>query len=103
MTKADKRSRTKTVAVRSLEAMLLERYGLVMGPAQIREALSFPSAEALRVALLRGKVGVGTFAITGRRGRFALTVEVAEFLEEQQRNSSVAPLTAMEKSQTQND
>lgn len=103
MTSSDKRVPTKKIAATSLEAMLLERYGLVMGSAQIREALSFPSAEALRVALLRGKVGVATFAIAGRRGRFALTVKVAAFLEEQQKNSSVAPLTAMEKTPTHND
>jgi hypothetical protein len=71
----------------NLGALLLARYGLVMGTAQLREALCYPSTDALRVAIARGKVGLRTFTIPGRRGHFALTQEVATHLDEHMKAS----------------
>ena len=61
-------------------ARLSEVYGPVMGGVQLRQALGFSSAAAMRQAALRGQVGVRLFSLRNRRGKFALTHEVATWL-----------------------
>ena len=58
--------------------------------------LCFPSLDALRVALARGRLGIRTFEIEGRPGRFAITSEVAQFVADQYGATSVPPLTPVE-------
>lgn len=41
----------------------------------------FRSAEALKMATKRGRLGFKVFLIPGRRGKFALTADVAAWLE----------------------
>lgn len=56
------------------------RYGPIMGGAALRQALGFSSAAAMRQAALRGQVGVQLFSLKNRRGKFALTADVAKWL-----------------------
>lgn len=68
----------------SIEAQLvadLERqHGPLLGGAALYRALGLPSAAAFRQAMSRNAVPVRVFAIPHRRGRFALTREVAAWL-----------------------
>lgn len=62
---------------------LQARWGPVIGGEPLATALGFPSLGAFRRALSRGNVGVPVFQIEGRRGRFALTRDVAAWLARQ--------------------
>ncbi len=64
-----------------LERDLLARYGApLLGGDDLRSALGYPSVEALRQAIARGTVPVPVFAVEHRRGKFALTKDVAAWL-----------------------
>jgi hypothetical protein len=60
---------------------LVEMYGPLLGNDLLAQALGFPSTSAFRQARRRGLLGVRTFKIAGRRGRFALTDEVATWIQ----------------------
>ncbi|MBB5360783.1 hypothetical protein HDE76_004031 [Rhodanobacter sp. ANJX3] len=64
-----------------LERDLLVRYGTpLLGGDDLRSALGYPSVEALRQAISRGTVPVPIFSVEHRRGKFALTKDVAAWL-----------------------
>lgn len=64
-----------------LERDLLARYGTpLLGGDDLRSALGYPSGEALRQAISRSTVPVPVFAVAHRRGKFALTKDVAVWL-----------------------
>ena len=64
-----------------LERDLLARYNApLLGGDDLRSALGYPSAEALRQAISRGTVPVPVFAVEHRRGKFALVKDVAAWL-----------------------
>jgi hypothetical protein len=63
-----------------IEHGLHQRHGPVLGGAALYRALGFPTAAAMRQAFSRGKVPVPVFDIPDRRGRFALTRDVAIWL-----------------------
>lgn len=52
----------------------------MLGGAALYRALGFPTAAAMRQAVSRGRVPVPLFDIENRRGRFALTRDVALWL-----------------------
>lgn len=58
------------------------RYGEVIGGEMLSKALGFPSIAAMKQALKRETLTIPTFFIKGRRGRFALTSDVAAWLAE---------------------
>lgn len=64
-----------------LQSDLWARYGspLLQGE-RLREALGYPTSEALRQAIHRGTVPVPVFEIKHRRGHHALLIDVAEWL-----------------------
>lgn len=64
----------------ALERELLDRYGPLIGNKELQRALGYPSAEAFRQALAREQVPVPVFVVPQRRGKFALTSEVARWL-----------------------
>jgi hypothetical protein len=78
-----------TMTEHELRAQLLERYGPVLGGGELRKVLGFSTAGAFRQATLRGTVPVPTFTVPNRRGRFALTQEVARWLYERRRTAIV--------------
>lgn len=64
-----------------LEHDLVTRYGSpLLGGEDLRSALGYPSAEAMRQAISRGTVPVPVFAVAHRRGKFALVKDVAAWL-----------------------
>lgn len=69
-----------TTAVEKMEVVLLARHGPLLSSGALIGALGFRTAAAFRQARRRGQVGVRTFRIDGRRGTFALTVDVARWL-----------------------
>lgn len=59
-----------------------ERYGEIMGGSHLRKALGFSSTAAFCKALERNTLDLAVFYVQGRRGRFALTIDVVEWLLE---------------------
>lgn len=63
-----------------LEDELTRQYGPMMTGEPLRLALGYPSKEALRQAFVRKTMPVPVFTIEQRRGKFALTKDVAWWL-----------------------
>lgn len=63
-----------------LVADMERQYGPLLGGTALYRALGLPSAAAFRQAAIRGGLPVQVFSIPHRRGRFALTREVASWL-----------------------
>jgi hypothetical protein len=59
---------------------LIEIYGPILGGVELRRALGFKSVSAFNRAIALGRVSIPFFAMEGRRGRFARTSAVAEWL-----------------------
>lgn len=64
----------------TLAKEMLAQYGPLLGGAALHQALGFTCAAAMRQAVIRNQVGVRLFNIANRRGKFALTRDVAEWL-----------------------
>jgi hypothetical protein len=73
-------SKPDTKLANEMQLQLLERYGPLLSGAALHQALGFPSAGAMRQAAIRNQVGVRLFSIANRRGKFALTRDVAQWL-----------------------
>ena len=70
-----------------IEQVLREQHGEVLGGAALYRTLGFRTSAAMRQAKARGKLPVPVFPIAHRRGRFALTHEVARWLASCRMNS----------------
>jgi len=66
-----------------LEQKLYNEHGPMMFGDALRKALGYRSGDAFRQAASRGTVPIHTFRIETRRGRFAMTKDVAKWLAEQ--------------------
>lgn len=66
-----------------IEAELTRTYGPTLRGQSLASALGYSSAAALRQAAKMGRVGVPLFTPQNRRGRWAVTREVARWLAEQ--------------------
>lgn len=64
---------------------LLARFGDLIGARDLWRVMGYPSQVALQRAYSRGKVDLALFEIEHRRGRFALTSEVAVWLIQQRK------------------
>lgn len=64
-----------------LESLLLERHGPLLHGKNLWLTLGYVSAQSFRKAVRHGTVPVATFTIENRRGRFANTRDVAEWLK----------------------
>jgi hypothetical protein len=64
-----------------LVSFLLERYGPLLHGRNLWLTLGYVSAQSFRKAVRSGTVPVVTFTIENRRGRFAKTRDVVEWLE----------------------
>lgn len=74
-----------------LKDVLLKKYGPLMGGEDLRRALGYRTWSAFaRVARLNG-LGVKVFELPGRRGKFALTTDVATWLVCMKSSQSEAP------------
>jgi hypothetical protein len=67
----------------SLAQNLFEKWGPMMGGIGLAKALGFPTTSAMRQAIARDQVSLKLFKIAGRRGRFALTQDVSNWLSKQ--------------------
>jgi len=67
----------------NLTDQLLGRYGPTLGGRDLYAALGFKTYAAFHRSKQRGELGANVFTLPGRRGWFALTVNVAEWLETQ--------------------
>lgn len=56
---------------------ILGQFGPVIGGSDLYRALGYPTAGAFRQAIRRKSVPIYIFQIPGRRGRFALTRDLA--------------------------
>lgn len=65
---------------------LLARFGDLIGARDLWRVMGYPSQVALQRAYSRGKVDLALFEIEHRRGRFALTSEVAAWLIQQRKS-----------------
>lgn len=61
---------------------LSERYGEVIGGKDLHKVLGFRTSRAFARAVEHSLVGVPVFNIPGRRGKFAMTVDVAQWLSD---------------------
>jgi hypothetical protein len=75
-----------------LEHELSSRHGPMMTGEHLRIALGYPSKEAFRQAVARKTTPIPIFGIEKRRGKFALTKDVAAWLAAQ-RARAVAQLS----------
>jgi len=66
-----------------IESELYRQFGPLMFGKALHSALGFPSGDAFRQALCRKTVPVETFVISNRRGRFALSKDIALWLAQQ--------------------
>lgn len=64
----------------NLTSQLLDQYGPTISGRDLYAALGFKSYAAFHRSKQRGEIGVNVFTIPGRRGWFALTPEIAEWL-----------------------
>ena len=64
----------------SIAKDLGDRYGPLICDEDLRAALGYKSMASLRQAAARKTTGVPVFSIRGRRGRFARTRDLAEWL-----------------------
>lgn len=67
-------------SLREYQGDLTRALGPVLGGSELSAALGFRTQEAFRKARERGTLPVNTFAIPGRRGRFAATADIAAWL-----------------------
>lgn len=74
----------------ALENDLTERYGPVLPSSVLVRVLGYSSADAFRQSLARRTVPVPVFRMPNRRGHFALTRDVAQWLANQ-RQAAIKP------------
>ena len=67
----------------ALEKELFDRHGPLMTGEHLAKALGYQSLEAFRIAFRRKTVPIPAFPIEKRKGKFALTKDVAFWLAEQ--------------------
>lgn len=61
---------------------LKERHGELIGGKLLSKVLGFSSLDAMKRAIERGTLNIPTFFVEGRKGRFALTTDIADWLSE---------------------
>lgn len=59
-----------------------DRYGPMIGGADLRRVLGYKSPDGFRLAIIRNQLGVATFVVPHRKGHFALSDDVAKWLAE---------------------
>lgn len=65
----------------SIRTYLFRTYGVLMDAKAICKVLHYPTVAALMAARTRGKLRFRVVEMEGRRGVFAATEEVAQYLE----------------------
>lgn len=73
---------------KSLEYELINRYGPMLGGANLSKVMGYPSSKAFAQAMARGQLPIPVFPLAHRRGKFALTKDVAQWMAEQRQSVS---------------
>lgn len=73
--------------IKEIEKDLTEKYGTVIGNADLRHVLGYKSFSTFNRAVRMGLVPVKVFEIKNRRGKFALTIDIANWLHELKTNN----------------
>jgi len=68
------------MTAKELQLDLLREYGACIGGKNLRKLLGFTSGSAFRRATTAGRLDLNLFYLPGRKGRFALVTDVAEWL-----------------------
>lgn len=79
----DDRGLTRLLTASSLDELverLTRTLGIVVGGSALSKALGYRTQGAFRQALTRNRIPIPVFALDGRRGRFALTSDIAQWL-----------------------
>ena len=63
-----------------LEAKLMDKYGPLIRGEKLAKVLGFQTTTALSYAVLHGKLSIPIFTPENRRGKYALTSDVATWL-----------------------
>lgn len=69
-----------TVAEEALASLLIEKYGPLVGGADLCRLLGFRSGDAFRQAKRRHRLPVDVFSVPQRRGSYAYTLDVVRWL-----------------------
>lgn len=67
---------------------LMTQFGPVIGGDDLRQVLGYKSGAAFRLALKQNNITLQVFNIKKRRGRFALTIDIAIWLADQKYSTS---------------
>jgi hypothetical protein len=77
-------------SMRALANELSERYGEVIGGRTLWHALGYKTSSAFKQALARKSLSLPIFFMPGRKGHFALTRDVADWLVQCRSNAEKA-------------
>ena len=66
----------------SIAQKLIENHGPIICGATLSKVMGFPTTKAFNQSRRRGSLGIKTFRIEGRRGVFALTSDLAQWIEQ---------------------
>lgn len=66
--------------VEAVGQFLMEKYGVLLGRKALAEVLHFPTVEAFDRHVQRGRLGLKTVQLEGRRGVYAMAIDVARYL-----------------------
>ena len=72
----------KNKALILLQEELALRYGEIMGGKELWRALGYRTPQGFKQAIIRNTLSLPTFFVVGRKGRYALTSDVATWLIE---------------------
>jgi hypothetical protein len=67
-------------SLEDLEARMMRTFGAVIGGGELSRTLGYTTQGAFRQAFARDRLPVPVFFLEGRRGRFALTSDIANWL-----------------------
>lgn len=70
-----------TIDAPGLYALLLDKHGELMDAPALTQLFKFGSARSFRRNALKGTLPVSVFRVSGRRGWFARTRDVAQWLQ----------------------
>jgi hypothetical protein len=59
---------------------LIEQHGILLFGKALYQVLGFTNGDAFRQAFKRGKLSVAVFELEGKRGRYALAEDIANWL-----------------------
>jgi hypothetical protein len=60
---------------------LVRRYGPMIGGSDLFHVLGYRSGQAFRQAVRQGRLGIHVFNLPARQGKFALTADVAAWIQ----------------------